>query len=220
MRQKGIAHLFLLVVVVIIGIGAIGYLAYQNVQLRNKDLAKISPTPTPIFEAEPTISTSPITASTTTPTEIVPISSTDDWIEIQNNGVSFKIPPNASCNDNQLCSQVSWSSDYQGHTIPHYIYLKVEDYLGGSRREQFIATHTEITSSCQPIYKEAMFGSVKALQIAVDGGLCQGSIGGIVAVIGEKLVVIDGGLSYNPDTKEIGRWVIRDTLISTLKFVK
>lgn len=35
MRQKGIAHLFLLVVVVIVGIGAIGYLAYQNAQLRN-----------------------------------------------------------------------------------------------------------------------------------------------------------------------------------------
>jgi len=35
-RQKGIAHLFLLAVVVIAAIGAIGYLAYQNAQLKKQ----------------------------------------------------------------------------------------------------------------------------------------------------------------------------------------
>lgn len=36
MRQKGIAHLFLLVIVVVVALGAIGYLAYQNGQLRKQ----------------------------------------------------------------------------------------------------------------------------------------------------------------------------------------
>ena len=79
-----------------------------------------------------------------------------------------------------------------------------------------MASHAEITD-CKPIYKEAMFGSINALQIAIDGGWCQGGSGGIVTVVGKKLVTLDGGLTYNTDTKTINRWRIRDTLISTLK---
>jgi hypothetical protein len=35
-RQRGLAHLFLLLIVVTIAIGAIGYLGYQNAQLKNQ----------------------------------------------------------------------------------------------------------------------------------------------------------------------------------------
>jgi uncharacterized protein (UPF0333 family) len=36
MRQKGIVHLFLLIVVVVVTIGAVGYYAYQNAQLKEQ----------------------------------------------------------------------------------------------------------------------------------------------------------------------------------------
>ena len=45
MRQKGCAHLFLLVILVVAAIGAIGYLAYQNAQPRQEQHA-IDVTPT------------------------------------------------------------------------------------------------------------------------------------------------------------------------------
>jgi len=77
--------------------------------------------------------------------------------------------------------------------------------------------NTEV-ADCRPLYEEAFFGNVKALQIAIDGGYCQGSSGGIITVVGNKLVIVTtgGGLTYDPETKVIGRWAIGDTLISTL----
>jgi len=99
-----------------------------------------------------------------------------------------------------------------------HIYVRVIDYTGGSRREQFLASYAEI-ADCQPLYKEAEFGSIKALQVAVNGEICQGNSGGIITVIGDKIVFFHGGLTYNPDLKLIQRWDIRDTLISTLKLL-
>jgi hypothetical protein len=46
--QKGIAHLLLIVVVVIIGIGAVGYLAYQNT-LQHNESSRIPITATPSY---------------------------------------------------------------------------------------------------------------------------------------------------------------------------
>jgi hypothetical protein len=76
--------------------------------------------------------------------------------------------------------------------------------------------NTEV-ADCRPLYEEALFGNVKALQIAVESGYCQSNSGGIVTVVGNKLVIIGSGLAYDPKTKVIGRWPIRDTLISTLR---
>jgi len=142
--------------------------------------------------------------------------STADWKIVSNSGVSFKIPPEASCNNENQCSNVSYTWNYEGSAIISHIYIRVSDYAGGSKKEQFLASHTEV-ANCKPFYKEVLFGSVKALQIAIDGNFCQGSSGGIVTIIANKLVIFDGGLTYNPDTKVIRRWDIRDTVISTLE---
>lgn len=144
--------------------------------------------------------------------ELISTISTNDWKSASNNGVQFKIPAEASCNDNLTCSLVSWTSQYQGNTLYHNIRVEVKDYLGGSRREQF---YQNTKPECHDIYQEAGFGSVKSLQIAIDGGWCQGGGGGIVTIIGNKLVIIHN-LFYNPETKIIDRWDVRDTLISTL----
>lgn len=147
------------------------------------------------------------------PLEKIPTVSTNNWKSTSNNGIQFKIPPEANCNDNQTCTLVSWTSQYQGNTLYHSIRVEVKDYLGGSRREQF---YQNTKPECHDIYQEASFGPVKALQIAIDGGWCQGGGGGIVTVINNKLVIIHN-LFYNPETKVIDRWDIRDTLVSTLK---
>lgn len=162
-----------------------------------------------------TIIVSP-TAITTPATKITP-TSTQDWKQVQNNGVFFKIPSNATCNSESECTEVSYPNVYQGKNLPlpSRILVNVSDYLGGSRRTQYLENY-EGVKDCKPIYVESIFGSVNALQIAVDGGWCQGGYhGAIVAVIGKRFVVIGPGLNYN-ESGVISRWDIRDTLVSTL----
>lgn len=158
------------------------------------------------------LSASQPTMSPTIAAEKIPIQATSDWKTVINNGVAFRIPPQANCNDPSSCTLVSWTSDYQGNTAYYNIRVEVKRYLGGSRREQF---YTNMKPECHDIYKEARFGSIQALQIAIDGGWCQGGGGGIVAVVGQKLVIIHN-LFYNPNTKVIDRWDVRDSLVSTL----
>lgn len=169
------------------------------------------PSPTPFLPSTPTLTPTPAL-----PLKDISLLPTGDWRAVANNGISFKIPPYAHCNDENNCTLVSYTWDYQGRKIPASIKLNVSDFEGDSRREQFLRTHTE-TSYCRPIYKEAMFGDVKALQIAIDGGWCQSGGGGIVTVVGNKFVVFEG-LTYDSDQK-IERWSVRDTIISTLKKV-
>ena len=146
--------------------------------------------------------------------EKIPTISTSNWKNASNNGVRFKIPSEADCNDNQACTLVSWTSQYQENTLYHSIRVEVRDYLGGSRREQF---YSNIKPECHDVYQEASFGTVRVLQIAIDGGWCQGGGGGIIAVVGDKLVIIHN-LAYD-DKKIINRWDIRDTLVSTLEAI-
>jgi len=213
---------WLLISLAVLLFGIIGFFGHKYYELK-KQIDKAEPTAsktrtssTSTSASETGISTEPQSSPEKTDVlEQVKTLSTVNWKLVSNNGVSFKIPPAASCNSEQ-CSNISYVWDYEGHTTTSHIYIQIADYAGGSRREQFLASHTE-TASCRPLYKEAVFGSVRALQIAIDGGFCQGSSGGIVAVISNKLAIFDGGLTYNPDTKVIRRWDIRDTVISTLK---
>ena len=184
--RKGMAFLPVLLITFVLGIA--GYFVYQNSPLKNNK------------QEDGTM-------------EQIEILSTDDWKEVANDGVYFKIPPDASCDDENFCGKVSYSQKYILHGVPRTIYIKVHYDTRNSRKKQFIATHANVTG-CKPIYQEAMFGSINALQIAIDGGWCQGNIGGITTVIGRKLVTFDGGLTYNSNN-EINRWRIRDTLIST-----
>jgi len=93
--------------------------------------------------------------------------------------------------------------------------ITVEPYRGGSRRVQFLGPSADLVKPCNYLYIDSLFGSVPALQIANDGGQCQGGGGGVVAVVGDKLVTFHE-LNYSSDTKEISRYTIRDTMISTL----
>lgn len=145
----------------------------------------------------------------------IPTLDTTDWETVSLEGVQFKIPSYAICNDDQQCSHVSYSSEISGHTIPQYIYIAVKDYQGGSLKQQYLSSQLGITD-CNPIYQNALFGQVRALQIAIDGGKCQGNDGVILSVVGDKFVIVENGLNYDLETKEINRWPIRDTIISTL----
>lgn len=191
-----------------------------------------TPAPEPIIN-QPVVTPTEFPVQTISPTEPNPVTDTvkpisvptakitplniEDWKQVQNNGVFFKIPANATCNSDIECTEVTYPNVYQGKTLPlpARILVKVTDYLGGSRRTQYLASYKEV-QDCKPIYVETKFGSVNALQIAIDGGWCQGGYdGGIVAVIGKKFVILGPGLNYN-ENKEISRWAERDTLVSTL----
>lgn len=156
------------------------------------------------------------TSSPTGALRKIDILSTVGWKTVYQNGVSFKIPSEARCKSSTLsgeedeknCMYIYFSPD---QIIPQGI--SVSEYKGGSRRDQFFGDYYE---DCHWIYEEALFGNVKALQIASDVSWCQGGGGGIVAVIGDKFVNFSY-LSYNPETKVIDRYPLRDTVISTFR---
>jgi hypothetical protein len=76
-RQKGIAHLFLLIIVIIVALGAIGYLAYQNAQLK-KRANDVIPTQNPTSAVQPSPTATPIDDSGTKLLE-PSLVSTADW---------------------------------------------------------------------------------------------------------------------------------------------
>ena len=215
--------LILLIIVTCLSTLTSAFLFYQNQKL-HQQIKQLQTQPSPSLTATPLPSADPTPnkflddikpePSPSASSEKIPTISTNNWKSASNNGVQFKIPPEAACNGNQACTLVSWTSQYQGHTLYHNIRVEVKDYLGGSRRDQFYQNMNPV--ECHDIYQEANFGSVKARQIAIDGGWCQGGGGGIVTVVGNKLVIVHN-LFYNPETKVIDRWDIRDTLVSTLK---
>lgn len=177
------------------------------------------PTVTPVpTDSEP--GTTIIPGNTATPTvkpvTITPLDTTG-WKSVVNAGVKFKIPANATCTNDTQCTEVTYPIVYQGKTqpLPARITITVTGYTGGSRREQYFSLYPG-TKECRPIVVESKFGTVDALQIAIDGGWCQGGyVGGTAAVIGNKFVVIGPSLVYDSQ-KVISRWDIEDTLISTL----
>ncbi len=153
-------------------------------------------------------------------TSKIPLVDTSGWQTITQDGIVFQIPPSADFDNQSNPGNINWSWDYQNHTLNTNIKIYISDYKGGSRREAFYsAFRAEDASTCKHIYQEATFGKVSALQIANDGGSCQGGGGGIVTTIGDKLVILHD-LSYTSTAKDINRWDIRDTIISTLRAEK
>lgn len=150
----------------------------------------------------------------------IPLTSTDGWKTVSKENISFKVPPDAKCVfkhnpqviDDKNCTYI-YTADQQ--YVPS-VSIAIKDYQGTSRRQEFFGDNYE---DCHWLYEDAMFGSVKALQIAADGGWCQGGGGGIVTVVGNKLVIFEN-LNYGGDQKIIPRYDIRDTIISTLKEIK
>ena len=135
------------------------------------------------------------------------------------------IPPDAECytikdqenKNDQHCEMIYLA----GAKYSPSLRITVEDYEGGSRRKQFCERdfpdlpNYNICTECHAIYKEAWFGNVKALQVAIDVGWCQGGGGAILVVIENKLVSINN-LQYNLETKKILRSDFQDTVVSTL----
>lgn len=149
----------------------------------------------------------------------IPILDTTDWTPVSLSGVGFKIPPDFRCEDsNSDCSKVYAPPTVingSTHTPAIPSRITVVDYEGGSRRVQFAGLYGTQLDLCKPIYQDAYFGSVRALQIAIDSGECQGDDGGaIVAVVGDKLF-ISWGLIRDYQSG-IMRWDIQDSIISTL----
>ncbi|MBN1168293.1 hypothetical protein JXA63_00225 [Candidatus Woesebacteria bacterium] len=92
MRQKGFAHLFLIIIVVLVVIGAVGYLGYQNAQLKKQTGETVVTSETSDIQAspsEPSVNVTPNSDQTeqdaTTTTEgdlqtiVVPYTNQPSW---------------------------------------------------------------------------------------------------------------------------------------------
>ncbi len=176
----------------------------------------LEPTPSPTVGVTTEITNSPVSPTVSDEAVVIPVLSTEGWKQVSNDGVSFLIPPDSLCMPSETdCDRVLYTWYLNGRPITSTVYVDIQTYKGGSRRAQFLETHDEILN-CNPLYVESLFGTVRALQIGSDGGMCQGGGGGIVTVVGDKLIIFRD-LSYNSDTKQFPRFGVRDTIISTLR---
>jgi hypothetical protein len=138
----------------------------------------------------------------------IEVGSTSGWQPVTYQDVTFLIPPGFRFEEGDNLGLLYGP----GSMVPSWI--KVEEYTGSSRRQQFLGSNPD---ECKWMYEEALFGTVPALQIAADGGWCQGGYnGGIVSVVGDTLVAVMG-LTYDASTEKIQRNLLTDTLVSTLK---
>lgn len=201
-----------------IGLGG-GYFLANNLNAPAKTPSKTETIPTPTPTVIPTI---PATANqkVTPPTELknevttpqlksIPIISTNGWKPITFKGITFKIPSDLTFKDLQDTSNhgIIYREGEAGG--PRAV-IGVQDYKGGSRRQEFFGNNYY---DCHYIYEDAMFGKVKALQIAADTNWCYGA-GAIVTVVGNKLVYIPN-LGYN-ENKIITRYDLVDAIVSTI----
>ena len=216
--------IILIVVILIAAVGVGGYFLGIRSNKPLPDVNSVVPSPPSATQGvSPTtsqkMSPPPDIKSeiTTTQLKSIPISSTTSWKEVSFKGISFKIRPDLIFKDLQDSSNIGIIYK-EGEAGGPLVNIRVQDYKGGSRRQEYFGDNYY---DCHYIYEEALFGNVKALQIAADFSWCQGGyVGGIVAVIGDMLVSVGPGLQYNLDTKEIIRYSLRDTIVSTLKPIK
>ncbi len=181
---------------------------YSNIPQKN---TIITQPPTPFISPSLSIQNTPTITSTDSASipQVIPLESTQGWKEVNISGIKLKVPADArveSLNNTDLI--------YVNPNDHIPLTISVGKYSGGSRRAQFLSTSSY--PDCHWIYQEAKFGSVQALQIAADGGWCQGGAGGIVTVLGDKFITFQG-LNYNVDTKIIDRWTTKDTIVSTIQ---
>ena len=155
--------------------------------------------------------------SNSEPSTTIQPSSTEGWKTVASNGVSFQIPANATLNNENNSTYISWPTGEtfgpDNEEMIQTISFRVEDYQGGSRRQQFFKTASNSQEYCDFRYQDAFYGQVRALRIGETGD-CYGA-GGIVAVVGDKLVIFYS-LAYRDDS-QFGSWNPHDTIISTLK---
>jgi len=218
-RSKVLAVVAVVLVILLVAGAFLLGRSSSNVQQAQKaqtiepsQVTKSSPTPTPTSVSEST----PTPVSKQLPS--IPVVSTEGWKEITLAGVSFKIPPNSRCDIDEVRYDVGILPAcllYVGEAAvggPSTV-INVRPYDGGSRRQQL---SLKPGGECNAVIQDAMFGNVRALQYAIDFGECQGGGGLIVAVVGNKLVT-SSSVQYFPSEDRIGRYSIKDTIVSTLR---
>ena len=149
---------------------------------------------------------------TTAQLKSIPLESANNWKVISFKNISFRIPPDLTFKDLEDDSNIGIIYK-EGEVGAPRISIGVKNYNGGSRRQEYFGNNYY---DCNFIYEEAMFGKVNALQIAADLDLCQGGAGAIVTIVGDKLVFVGQFLQYDLGTKEILRYPLKDTIISTI----
>lgn len=206
------------------------YTLFNNVNQTqiNQNQIALTPTATPTYPPMifPTETTTPtevmlpsisISPTITPKLESIPRLSTVGWRSVSNNGVNFLIPNNATCTGGDAnCTSVVTPTNIGDAIINVATNLTVEPYEGFSRREQYISKHeNDIIRACNPLFVEATFGSINALQIAANTD-CYDA-GAIVTVVGDKMVIF-WSLMYENESRVIARYDVRDTIVSTLTY--
>lgn len=199
--------------IIIVTVLLAGYFFYQKQTYTPQPSSQETTQPSSSGLDSPTINDE--NEVTNTQVEKITLLPTTGWKEVSLEGVSFQIPSEGRFETGKygLVEEMGFIYFSDLDVIPSKV--EVQNYTGGSRREQFLSgfeNKERIIEDCKLKFEEALFGKVRALQISHSDSSCPS---GIVAVAGDKLVILHD-LYYNSATNQITRTPEIDTVISTL----
>lgn len=192
--RSGFAHIFLIIVVVIAGVGALGYFAYKNGQINN-------------------LSRESTTSSSVTP--LASVIDTSKWKSFEDveSGISFKYP------ENWTADQAPGFSFPVFLKSPKEEFYVVRVYqVKNSDLDKELGTDATINSRQDPsihINRDIKIADKKSVQVTgkyKDSDLIKG--GFVVTMIQHGSDVIKVVLDYDSYSKEYSQ------ILSTFKFVK
>lgn len=161
-------------------------------------------------------------ATTPTPTTMTivqpPLTSTTGWKQVQLANVSFKIPADVDFHPGEQGNS-GWFS-VPPAVVPS-VNVFVNQYDGGSRRQWWIKKLGASPSEVQQYMKfqDVQLGPVQALDVFADGGWWQGGYASPILVANSTTIVeVHGGRNFRPETGEMTRYQLSDTVASTIEF--
>jgi hypothetical protein len=172
-NSRGVVHIFVLIIIILLAIGVIGYLVYQNSQLRKGSFQPQSSTPSLTPTSSDDSPSLPITSTPTgLQTETLSYTPQPLWSTYTDSvsGFSIQYPSDYIADDN---NQEGKSAAFiycpeelkaQKKCVSRFTLSIHNNYEGGSRRVWL----KENFDPYQPYYKNLIIGGQKAL-LAIEG---------------------------------------------------
>ena len=181
---------------------------------------------TSIEGSSPSVSPTP----TAVPGRVIrpPLMDTSGWRQVQVKKVRLKVPSDGEfkiTTDGQYSEPSIEGSAYYRlpQSVTPSVSIMVRAYDGDSRRQWWIrqlgASTNEVEKNLR--FQEVQLGSMQALDVFADGGWWQGGYASPILVAqGKTIVAIHGGRGFHPETGEMTRYQLSDTVASTIEFVE
>ncbi len=196
-------------------------------------LVSTSPTPSSHPSQEPgSDSTKGTTPSPTASSKTVvrpSLMDTTGWRQVRVKKVRFKVPAEGEFKDTSddgyhANPAIDGSAYYRlPESVTPSVSIIVRAFDGGSRRQWWIrelgASPSEVERYMR--FQDVQLGSVQGLDVFADGGWWQGGYASPILIAqGTIVVAVHGGRGFHPETGEMTRYPLSDTVASTVEFTE